>query len=395
MTLLLILFLIVLYFSLSASKKGNPRKKFIIIASFVMILLSGLRHEGVGNDTLATMFKFEETASFSWQEVLSDFWLKYTSPDKYIGKDPGESIFYKVLSLFTSDSRVFLFVVAIIVLTSFGFFVYRNTKSLRTILFSYIYYITLSYGYIPNSAFRQSMAFAILLPALMMLNNKKYVYFLLLLVIASIFHKSVLIAFVLLPLMFIRSVKEIYWLCLLPFLVFFFYYQPVGIFLAGFSDIYEGYSSANYYLNRSLPIMVILMVLGLYLYVGFSFKKEAIEEKNRLYIYGTALTLIFVPLIRLDPSALRLISYFAVLMGIQVGNTSSNSESLRTLYWIIIAIFVGKAALTPDDGYRFMWQQKKLHERYGKLQMPLKKNTKQEIIVLEIKSTEQNNSFIS
>ena len=324
--------------------------------------------------------------------MLSDFWLKYTSPDEYIGKDPGESIFYKVLSLFTSDSRVFLFVVAIIVLTSFGFFVYCNTKSLRTILFSYIYYITLSYGYIPNSAFRQSMAFAILLPALIMLNNEKYAKFLLLLAIASIFHKSVLIAFVLLPLMFVKKVKEIYWLCLLPFLIFFFYYQPVGIFLAGFSDIYEGYTSANYYLNRSLPIMVILMVLGLYLYVGLFFKKEAIG-KNILYIYGTALTLIFVPLIRIDPSALRLISYFAVLMGIQVGNTSHNSKSMRTLYWIIIAIFVGKAALTPDDGYRFMWQQKKLHERYSILQTPSKRSTKQGIKVIEIKSLEQNNSF--
>ena len=393
MTLLLILFLIVLYLSLSSSKKGNPRKKFIIIASLVMILLSGLRHEGVGNDTLATMLKFEETSSYSWQEVLSDFWLKYTSPDKYVGKDPGESVFYKVLSLFTSDSRVFLFVVAIIVLLSFGFFVYRNTNSLRTILFSYIYYITLTYNYIPNSSFRQSIAFALLTLAYMLLKDKKYFKFFMILLLASFFHKSVLIALVMLPLMFVKRANLVYWVSLVPFFIVFFYYQFVGAFLGGLSDIYDAYTSINYYSQHSQPIMVILMVLGLYLYVGFSFNKDIIEKKNRLYIYGTALTLIFVPLVRFDPSALRLISYFAVLMGIQVGNTSSNSESMRTLYWVIIAIFVGKAALSPDDGYRFMWQQKKLHERYGMLQTPLKKNAKREIIVLEINSTEQNNSF--
>lgn len=393
MTLLLILFLIVLYFSLSTSKKGNPRKKFIIIASFVMILLSGLRHEGVGNDTLATMLKFEETASISWQEVLSDFWLKYTNPDKNIGKDPGESVFYKVLSLFTSDSRVFLFVVAVIVLSSFGLFVYRNTNSLRTILFSYIYYITLTYNYIPNSSFRQSIAFAILALAYIMLKDKKFIKYIIILLLASFFHKSVLIAFVMLPLMFVKRANFVFWISLVPFFIVFFFYQPIGVLLGSFSDIYDAYTSINYYSQHSQPIMVILMVLGLYLYVGFSYTKDIKEKKNRLYIYGTALTLILVPLVRFDPSALRLISYFAVLMGIQVGNTSSNSESLRTLYWIIIAIFVGKAALTPDDGYRFMWQQKKLHERYGMLHTPLKKNAKRGIIVLEINSTEQNNSF--
>ncbi len=338
MTLLLILFLIVLYLSLSASKKGNLRKRFIIIASLVMILLSGLRHEGVGNDTLATMLKFEETVGYSWQEVLSDFWLKYTSPDKYVGKDPGESVFYKVLSLFTSDSRVFLFVVALIVLSSFGFFVYYNTNSLRTILFSYIYYITLTYNYIPNSSFRQSIAFALLTLAYMLLKDKKYFKLLMILLLASFFHKSVLIALVMLPLMFVKRANLVYWVSLVPFFIVFFYYQFVGAFFGGLSDIYDAYTSINYYSQHSQPIMVILMVLGLYLYVGFSFNKDIIEKKNRLYIYGTALTLIFVPLVRFDPSALRLISYFAVLMGIQVGNTSSKSESIRTLYWVIIAI---------------------------------------------------------
>ncbi len=377
MTLGLITFLLILYFWIINSKPQKPEKLFIVIATIVMILLSGLRHEGVGNDTLATMLKFEETINASWNEVFSNFWERYRNPDVYIGKDPGEMIFYKTLSLFTGDSRVFLFVVATIVLVSFGYFVYRSTHSIRTILFSYIFYISITYGYIPNSSFRQSIAMAILMPAFVILNKKKYIIFVLLLLLASVFHKSVLTSIIVLPLMFVKNSKQLYWFSLLPFLFVFFNYQIVGYLLGGFSDIYEGYLGINYYARHNLPIMVILMVLGLYLYIGVSLRSKEIIERDKLYLYGSCLTLILVPLIRLDPSALRLISYFGVLMGIQVGNSCIKTEQMRTLYWVIVFIFWTKSALLPDDGYRFMWQEKKLHERYGMLNAPNKCNDKE------------------
>ncbi len=389
MTLALLLFLVILYLSLNTSKKGNTRKTFVCIATFLMILISGLRHEAVGNDTYATMTEFEHTFYLSWNDVLSNFWLRFVSPDTTIGKDPGELIFYKTLSIFTKDTRVFLFVVAIITLISFGYFVYNNTDSLRAILFSYIYFVTLTYGFIPNSSFRQSIAFAVLLVAYMELKDKKIFKFLLLLLISSFFHKSALIAIVMLPMMFVKRCKIVYWLSLIPFIIFFFYYEPIGAFLGGFSDIYSAYATNQYYTQHSLPIMVILLVLGLYLYVGFSLRNDSLEENFRLYIYGTALTLVLVPLVRFDPSSLRLISYFAMLMGIQVGVSSERAKNNQVMFWIIIVVFLGKAALTYDDGYRFMWQQKRLHERYGMLQDPQTKTSKGDVYAPNVKTVLQ------
>lgn len=390
MTLGLILFLLVLYFFIIHSKVQNPSKLFIIVTTVVMIIISGLRHEGVGNDTLATMLKFEETINASWNDVFSNFWERYKDPDKSFGKDPGEMVFYKILSLFTEDARVFLFVVATIVLSSFGFFVYHSTHSLRTILFSYIFFITISYGYIPNSSFRQSIALAILMPAFIRLSHKKYVSFILLLLLASVFHKSVLSALVVLPLMLVKKPQVLYWLSLLPFVFVFFNYHIVGLLLGGFSDIYEGYLSLNYYSSHNQPIMVILMVLGLYLFIGMALSYNDNVASQRLYIYGSALTLILVPLVRLDPSALRLISYFAVLMGIQVGNSYGKKNILRFLFWGIVCIFLVKAALSPDDGYRFMWQHKELHERYGQLKKPSDKDYFEEKGVFVLISKKSN-----
>ena len=378
MTLALILFLLILYYLISIYNVRNPEKVFIITATIIMILISGLRHEGVGNDTLATMQFFDKTINTSWDDVLSNFWERYINPNRHIGKDPGEIVFYKVLSIFTKDSRVLLFVVAIIVLTSFGIFIYHSVQSLQTILFSYIFYVSLTYSYIPNSSLRQSIAYAILLFAFLNLNNKKNISFVLLLLIASLFHKSVLIVAILLPFMYIKKPMILYWFCLLPFIIVYFNYLDVGLFLGGFNDIYESYLNMNYYKYHIQPFMVILMILGLYLFIGVALTFDKNNENNRLYIYGSALTLILVPLIRIDPSALRLISYFGVLMGIQVGNSCLKVHLMRSIFWIITLIFLTKAAISPDDGYRFMWQQKKLHKRYGFINTPIKGEHKEE-----------------
>lgn len=373
MTLSLLLFVLILYFAIVGSKVKNPRKRFIIIATIVMILVSGLRHEGVGNDTYATMLRFERISTTSWNEVFSDFWLRYLSPSVSVGKDPAEMLFYKVLSYFTNDSRVFLFVVASIVLVSLGYFTYKSTQSLRTTLFSYILFISISYGYLPNSSFRQSIAFAVLLPAFVLLKDKKYISFILLLILASFFHKSIIITALILPFMFVRqkSIITTYWLFLIPFVFVFFYYEYVGTLLGGLNDIYEDYLVNDYYGQNEQPFLVILMILGLYLYIGFGLKKDLDLRKNTLFILGGAQTLVFVSMIRLDPSALRLISYFAVLMAIQVGNASNGTVFMRSVFRVIVSIFLIKAALNPDDGYRFMWQEKELHDRYGAIDKSL------------------------
>lgn len=365
MTLGLLFFLLFLYFLIANSKSKNPEKLFVIIATIPMILLSGLRHEEVGNDTAITMIRFEGAINTSWSEVFSNFWERYSNPNVSIGKDPAEMVFYKLLSMITEDSRVFLFVVATIVLVSFAYFVYRSSLSLRTILFSYIFYVSITYGYIPNSSFRQSIAFAVLLFAFIFLNRKKYISFLLLLFLASFFHNSVLTACVILPLMFVKISKVLYWFCLLPFLYVFFNYRAFGFLLGDLNEIYGGYFGSDYYTYHNQPIMVVLMILGLYVYIGVTLRSRMTIENDKLYICGAAFTLIFVPFVRLDPSALRLISYFSVLMGIQVGNSYLRTSSLRSLFWVIVAIFLTKAALTPDDGYRFMWQEKEPRERYG------------------------------
>ena len=58
MTTILILFAIVLYLIFKNQDFATGNKKYIIWMTIALTLVSGLRHEGVGNDTYAYMMMY-------------------------------------------------------------------------------------------------------------------------------------------------------------------------------------------------------------------------------------------------------------------------------------------------------------------------------------------------
>ena len=366
-----------MYFFLnSLGETGDYKKGFIVISTIIMIFISGLRHEYVGNDTLVTMLKFEANVNTPWKYIFQDFWTMYMNPSNEQGKDPGEIVFNKLLSYFTTDSRTFLFVIATIVLCSLGRFIYRNSKTLHSVLFSYIFFVSLFYHYIPNSAMRQTLAVAILFYAYSFLMQKQHIKFILLLLAASTLHKSVLIAGIMLPLVYIKNVRFIYYGCIPLFIFMFVFYNEAASLLGIASEVYENYTGADYYasMGRSRPIMVILMVLGLYIYNIIILERDPNRQDNRIYYIGIALSLVFTPLIQFDPSAIRIVAYFGMFIPIISGNLSNNTIITRNGFIFIIAIFILRAASASDDGYRFMWQEKEYTKYKSSLLAPPLKN---------------------
>lgn len=363
MTLFLIIYFLLLFYIISKGNYKNPVKTYIVLITIALILISGLRHEGVGNDTYAVMLKFEDYGNQSWKDIWGNFMLKYLSPITGF-KDPGEDVFDKLLSYIVPNSRIYLFVVACIFLSSLGLFVYKHANSLFSVLFTYSFFVTLFYQYIPNSSLRQTMALAILLFAYGQLENKKVLYCILLIALASTFHRSSLIALSLIPLSYIGSVRKLYIGSLLLFFFVLVNYQWVGGILGATSEVYGNYLGNTYYNNVSRPYMVILLIAGLYL-IGFLFSKhdENIYD-NRMFYYASAFTLCLVPLVWIDPSALRLISYFGIYMGLLVGNVYVRNTNAEQYLKLVILVFLIRA-IASNDNYHFMWQEMQLHDRYG------------------------------
>lgn len=365
MSLALILIVILIYFC--SANKSNPQtiKNYIKFITIILIIISGLRHEAVGNDTYAYIQNFEDLKVTPWSEVTDDFWDIYFNPGEN-GKDPGERVIIKGFTEILPNARCFLFIVAALLLIPIGVLVYRNSKTLETPCFFYVFYISLFYNYLPNSAVRQSLAITFLVIGYLFLQKDKVKHFLLFLLLATFIHKTMFIALLMIPFYYLRNVMFGYLFSFVGFIVMLFTYRYVGVFLSMQSDIYEGYGAGIYYSQgHSAPFLVIIMILALYMIGVFGVNKDQNAYSNRLLYGGAALTLIWVVLVRLDPSVIRLTAYFGPWMGLMVPMALKlwRPKDYNLFFAFILIIFVLRAMITPDN-YHFMWQEMELHERY-------------------------------
>lgn len=369
MTTLLLLFLFLLYYLCKHTDESIAKKRFIYGASVALILISGLRNEAVGNDTFAYMLHFEDTLDVSWSEIFRNFGETYLNPLNNEGKDPGYRIFEKLIGCVIPNSRLYLFVVAAILISSIGYFINKFSVDLRSTLFCYVFYISLFYGYLPNSAIRQSLALAIVLFAYCLALRKKLLWGVVLVVLASTFHKSALLAFLFFLSIRIKNVKVVYTGALLLFLFMLVFSNSIAIFFAdSANEIYAGYLTGSHYRGASKPFMVILLFFALFLVSMYGLLLDKDFIKHRAYYYGTALTLVFVPLVWTDPTLLRILSYFSLWMGLIVQLLLRKAYYGKVILFGIILVFL-VYSFKFINSYRFMWQYMKLHERYG-LYMP-------------------------
>lgn len=370
MTTLLLLFLILLYYLTKRLPEEEAPKRFIYCTSFVLILVSGLRHEAVGNDTLAYMMSFEDTLDTSWSEILSNFANNYLNPLNNEGKDPAFKIFEKLVGTILPNSRLYLFVIAAILLTSIGYFIHTFSVDLRSTLFCYVFYISMFYGYLPNSAIRQSLALSIVLFAYCLAFKRNLIWSVLLVLLASTFHKSALLALLFFMFIKIENVKIVYAGSFLLFLVMLFFSNEISLFFAdSTNDIYSGYLSGSYYGETSKPIMVVILFFSLFVLSLYGLRLDDDYVYHRPFYYGTALTLVFVPLVWVNPTLLRVLSYFVLWMGLLVQLLLRKAYYGKVILFGIILVFL-MYTLKSINSYRFMWQHMELHERYSSVIHP-------------------------
>ena len=359
--LIFISLLLFLLFKKEPNKVGI--KKFIIIISLLLIFVSTFRHEGVGNDTIGYMRFFDSMESRTWSEFLSSFIRNYFSPAGGEDKDPGFNLFIKLIYDIVPDVRFFFFIVATILMTTLGVFVYKYSTNITATLFFYIVYICMFYHYLPNSAIRQTMAFSLLLIAYMFLEKKKILLFLLFVLLGSVMHKSCLIGLLMLPIPLLFEAKIFYRISILLFVLGLLFSNQMAMLFIDQSDVYNLYLTTQFYggYNGSRPIMVILLFLVLYAIGWLALSSVGKDYVTKLLLIGTAFTLVFVPLVWVNPTLLRVISYFAPFMGIFIGESLHRIKLGALLRTIIIIVFIYHS-LSSVSQYRFMWQQMEMRD---------------------------------
>lgn len=173
-------------------QQGN--KKFVIVACLLLFSIYGLRNTYyLGGDSKSSYLgNFWRMQSFSWAEVI-----KYANGRNYLFY-----LFTKFFCEFISDDyQLYVSLIAVFVTVCFGRMVYRYSPNpLQSIL----YHFGLLFFIFHFSAFKQSIAMAILMLAFDQVIDRKPVKFILLVLIAGQFHFP---AMVFLPAYWIAKIK--------------------------------------------------------------------------------------------------------------------------------------------------------------------------------------------
>jgi len=176
------------------------RRIFCIASGLLLVLFSALRHPTVGRDTVTFIEVFLKVEGRDILDVLQ--FSSWT--------EPGFRLLCAFIGLFTKNGQWLIAVTSLIIHGSVTYFLYKHAKN--PYLGMFLYMALMIYP-LYLCIMRQALAVAIFLFAYGFLKKKKWVPYVLIVLLASTFHTSVLI-FLACPLLTLLRVtrKRLRWL---------------------------------------------------------------------------------------------------------------------------------------------------------------------------------------
>lgn len=184
---------LLIVFVFSSSLKGDKRRiNQTVFAGFGVWLVLALRSPLCGVDLVSYSLLFDEVIKSSWSDIL-----RSSSSSEFMGQEMGWLIYNKLFSLITSDFQWFIAITAGITLFFIGFVFYKYSSN---IIFSFLIYATFGLYIFSFSGIRQALAISITFMSFHFLKNKKNLWFVIFVLIASTMHSSAIIFLVAWPL---------------------------------------------------------------------------------------------------------------------------------------------------------------------------------------------------
>lgn len=228
---LLLLLIVVLGLFLCERKPSRHSDTiFLGIVSLALILFAALRADTVGIDYPMYQTYFERMHREGWQFLIG-------SENEY-RIEFGFSLLNYIVSLFSGDVRVLMAVMAVLIVVMATAVLYRDGSLPWVGMFVFV-----SFNFFGNSMsfIRQSLAIGIFLFAIRYLKEKRFVPYLLILLLAASFHKSMLL---LLPFYFLAQLR-VTWKSVLAYVsaaaVLLLLFWPIFTFVTQF--VYQFYAT--------------------------------------------------------------------------------------------------------------------------------------------------------
>ena len=164
-------------FFINRDRYGKNKKYFLIFSFVLNFVLIGLRHKSVGADTAVYMDGFIEISELPFAQI---FQIEYNF-------EPGYIVYNKIISLFATNSYSIIIFSTFISLVSIYYFIYKYSKN---VWLSVFIFSTIGGIFQITTFLRQYLALSILLFCIPFIMKRKFIPFLILLLIAVTFHKT-------------------------------------------------------------------------------------------------------------------------------------------------------------------------------------------------------------
>lgn len=326
---------------------------YITFICLLLFLEAALRHVSVGIDTYAYYLDFIKAKSYTWSSIWSDFKDAYV--DRGFTRDPGYMIVEKIFLLFSDSWQLYLSAISALFFFGLWRLLSLNVEKPIHALFAFILYVAL-FHIIILCVLRQAFCMGIFFLSTPLLIKKKWVPFVIIVLLSSTIHQSMLLTLFMIPLLLIASLNRKRLLVVAFFAVpaIVLYAKSIISFMATQieSEYYMGYAESE---GRGGAVIYFLLCAAVAIYVYFC-SKEFDSWKRSLHMAGIILLTVTSPLIIVDGAMIRISQYFAFFMMFAIPIALDHNEKFsKTLYIGIIAALIFLTFRT-EFSYNFFWQ---------------------------------------
>lgn len=295
------------------------------LTAFFLILIGILMCRGMANgaDLDSYLYYFETIGGFSWKQM----W-------QYDSLERGYILFVWLITRFTDNYQVFLAIVAVLSVWPVYRFYRKEAESplLTMILFATIAPFSMYY-----SGLRQILAMTFAFPLWNCAREKKWFRFLVLLWLATLFHRSAFVMLAIYPLYHAKITPK--WLFVVMPMIAVIYVFKVPIFNLLVQLFWDGESSAAE--TGATTVLILLVLLAVYAFViPDEGKMDADMMAYRNILLLTIVIQCFAPIHSL---AMRMNYYFLLFVPLLIpkiaGRSAKRYYSIANLSVAVLTLF--------------------------------------------------------
>lgn len=304
---------------------------FLTLAAFLLMIIVSLRNLSFGTDTLVYIEKFRKYNLIEFSQII-DYLNKIDEKDKTF------YLLVRILNLFSLEESLIVVLFSILFLTSVFWMIYKYSNNS---LISIILFICLGYLFFSLTGLRQTFALTFIIFSYKYLRERKIYKFIILVLLASLFHSTALVFLIAYPLVYLKlGIKHLVVL-ILAFLINILFNSQIYSLLKNFifNEQYE------YYLNNeeSLNYSGFLIQLSIFLFC-LIFKKVILTKspENITFYNLIFIGLIFQLFATNIAVVFRISLYFSIFSIILFSNVISSFKDvyIRILVNIIVIVIL-------------------------------------------------------